>query len=220
MGTSDMDQQIEQLRRCEPLAEVELKARCLKAMEILDEESNVQHVNAPVTVRAHAQLPLPLLLDWKRYGHANMSPLRFLAAVRLSSRRIRGVAAFAHVESIKIQSYFRPKSLFLLACSCSSHVRPAPMKKQSRPKECHHNHLFLPSPPLASPLSADLTGVASSSSRSVPPARIRARAPLPLGDFFFGGWVSLPMGGNIAVAGALCSTLIDVSQKTQRATNI
>lgn len=47
---SDLDQQIEQLKRCEPLKEAEVKALCLKAMEILVEESNVQRVDAPVTV--------------------------------------------------------------------------------------------------------------------------------------------------------------------------
>ncbi len=46
----DLDTQIEQLKRCEPLKESEVKALCLKAMEILVEESNVQRVDAPVTV--------------------------------------------------------------------------------------------------------------------------------------------------------------------------
>ncbi|KVI02277.1 Metallophosphoesterase domain-containing protein [Cynara cardunculus var. scolymus] len=47
---SDLDRQIEQLKNCEPLAESEVKALCLKAMEILVEESNVQRVDAPVTI--------------------------------------------------------------------------------------------------------------------------------------------------------------------------
>ena len=47
---SDLDRQIEQLKRCEPLSESEVKSLCLKAMEILVEESNVQRVDAPVTV--------------------------------------------------------------------------------------------------------------------------------------------------------------------------
>ncbi|KAJ0965178.1 hypothetical protein J5N97_026316 [Dioscorea zingiberensis] len=45
-----LDRQIEQLKRCEPLKESEVKALCLKAMEILVEESNVQRVDAPVTI--------------------------------------------------------------------------------------------------------------------------------------------------------------------------
>merc|ERR1712000_608914 len=49
-GTSDLDRQIEQLRRCEHLKESEVKALCAKAREILVEESNVQSVDSPVTI--------------------------------------------------------------------------------------------------------------------------------------------------------------------------
>ena len=54
-GTSDLDRQIEQLRRCEYIKEAEVKALCAKAREILVEESNVQRVDAPVTVHAVAR---------------------------------------------------------------------------------------------------------------------------------------------------------------------
>uniref|UniRef100_A0A7N1A9T4 protein-serine/threonine phosphatase n=1 Tax=Kalanchoe fedtschenkoi TaxID=63787 RepID=A0A7N1A9T4_KALFE len=47
---SDLDRQIEQLKNCEPLKESEVEVLCLKAMEILVEESNVQRVDAPVTI--------------------------------------------------------------------------------------------------------------------------------------------------------------------------
>lgn len=43
--------QIEQLKRCEPLSETQVKELCLKAREILVEEGNVQYVDSPVTVR-------------------------------------------------------------------------------------------------------------------------------------------------------------------------
>ncbi|PWA73030.1 serine/threonine-protein phosphatase PP-X isozyme 2 [Artemisia annua] len=46
---SDIDRQIERLMKCERLNEHEVKSLCLKAMEILVEESNVQRVDAPVT---------------------------------------------------------------------------------------------------------------------------------------------------------------------------
>lgn len=49
-STSDLDRQIEQLKRCEYLKESEVKALCTKAREILVDESNVQRVDAPVTV--------------------------------------------------------------------------------------------------------------------------------------------------------------------------
>ena len=47
---SDLDRQIEQLRRCEVIKESEVKILCAKAREILVEESNVQRVDSPVTV--------------------------------------------------------------------------------------------------------------------------------------------------------------------------
>ena len=50
MATSDLDQMIVTLRRCEVLKESEVKTLCSKAMEILVEESNVQRIDSPVTV--------------------------------------------------------------------------------------------------------------------------------------------------------------------------
>ena len=48
---SDLDEQIERLKKCEYLKESEVKSLCDKAREILIDESNVQRVDAPVTVR-------------------------------------------------------------------------------------------------------------------------------------------------------------------------
>ena len=42
--------QIEQLIQCSPISEEQVKRLCIKAREILIEESNVQVVDAPVTV--------------------------------------------------------------------------------------------------------------------------------------------------------------------------
>jgi hypothetical protein len=50
---SDLDRQIEQLKRCEIIKENEVKALCAKAREILVEEGNVQRVDSPVTVSFH-----------------------------------------------------------------------------------------------------------------------------------------------------------------------
>jgi hypothetical protein len=52
-GNSCLDEQIERLKRCEYLREGEVKALCLRAREILVDESNVQRVDAPVTVGTH-----------------------------------------------------------------------------------------------------------------------------------------------------------------------
>ncbi|KAH8921151.1 Metallo-dependent phosphatase [Atractiella rhizophila] len=48
--SSDIDRQIEQLKRCEPISETEVKELCLKAREILIEEGNVERVQAPITI--------------------------------------------------------------------------------------------------------------------------------------------------------------------------
>ena len=58
MNMSDLDRQIEVLRRCEVIKESEVKALCSKAREILVEESNVQRVDSPVTVRIDIFLSL------------------------------------------------------------------------------------------------------------------------------------------------------------------
>ncbi|KAF8642780.1 hypothetical protein AX16_009413 [Volvariella volvacea WC 439] len=47
---SDLDRQIEQLKKCEPISEEEVKRLCFKAREILIEEGNVQLVDSPVTI--------------------------------------------------------------------------------------------------------------------------------------------------------------------------
>ena len=52
--SSELDKMIETLRRCEVLKESEVRDLCQKAMEILVEESNVQRIDSPVTVRGHA----------------------------------------------------------------------------------------------------------------------------------------------------------------------
>lgn len=46
----DLDSQIERLRRCELIAEAEVKSLCSKAREVLVLESNLQTVQSPVTV--------------------------------------------------------------------------------------------------------------------------------------------------------------------------
>lgn len=56
VSVTDLDEQIERLKRCEYLKESEVKALCDKAREILIDESNVQRVDAPVTVSNNPSL--------------------------------------------------------------------------------------------------------------------------------------------------------------------
>ncbi|RKP08097.1 serine/threonine-protein phosphatase 4 catalytic subunit [Thamnocephalis sphaerospora] len=48
--SSDLDTQIQRLRRCELISEKEVHQLCDKACEILIQESNVQRIDAPVTI--------------------------------------------------------------------------------------------------------------------------------------------------------------------------
>jgi len=50
--------QIEQLTRCEPISEEQVKRLCFKAREILIEEANVQPVDSPVTVSHQLRIEL------------------------------------------------------------------------------------------------------------------------------------------------------------------
>ena len=47
---SSLDEQIEQLRKCQYITEIEVKLLCEKAKELFIEESNVQTIDAPITI--------------------------------------------------------------------------------------------------------------------------------------------------------------------------
>ena len=47
---SNLDEQIEQLRKCQYITEIEVKFLCEKAKELFIEESNVQIIDAPITI--------------------------------------------------------------------------------------------------------------------------------------------------------------------------
>ena len=65
---SDLDRQLEQLRRCELIKENEVKTLCTKAREILVEESNVQCVDSPVTICGDIHGQMYDLLELFRVG--------------------------------------------------------------------------------------------------------------------------------------------------------
>ena len=47
---SSLDEQIEKLRKCQYITEIEVKFLCEKAKELFIEESNVQSIDAPITI--------------------------------------------------------------------------------------------------------------------------------------------------------------------------
>lgn len=68
---SDLDRQLDQLRRCELIKESEVKSLCTKAREILVEESNVQSVDSPVTICGDIHGQMYDLLELFRVGGIN-----------------------------------------------------------------------------------------------------------------------------------------------------
>ena len=64
----DLDAHIDQLMKCQPLAESDVKALCEKAKEILSEEPSVQPVRCPVTVCGDIHGQFQDLLELFRIG--------------------------------------------------------------------------------------------------------------------------------------------------------
>ena len=65
---ASLDAQIEQLKKCQPLPESDVKALCDKARDILINESNVQPVKCPVTVCGDIHGQFQDLLELFRIG--------------------------------------------------------------------------------------------------------------------------------------------------------
>ena len=80
----DVNQWIEQLKKCEYIKESEVKALTNRAKEILLEESNVQIVESPVTVSIHL-FPLNKFL--------NRSVATFMASFTISWSSFRSEAS-------------------------------------------------------------------------------------------------------------------------------
>ena len=108
-----LDEYISRLRKCEALEEHEVKNLCDKAREILVDESNVQRVDAPVTVRQSfitAQRALPRA----RVRRATRPECSTLCATAAAADRVPALPA----------SHTTLSSLSRYAPLCSHHLAP------------------------------------------------------------------------------------------------
>lgn len=99
---SQLDQQLGKLRRCENLEEHEVKALCDRAREILVEESNVQNIDAPITICGdiHGQF-YDLLELFKVGGQIPMRSYLFLGD--FVDRGFYSVESFLYLLCLKIR---------------------------------------------------------------------------------------------------------------------
>lgn len=98
--------QIAQLERCEPISEAQVKNLCLKAREILVEESNVQHVDAPVTICGDIHGQFWDLMEL--FKHGGLCPKTNYLFMGMSFTTASPTRACAPVVS-----YFSPFSLYV-----------------------------------------------------------------------------------------------------------
>lgn len=100
-GNSCLDEQIERLKRCEYLREGEVKALCLRAREILVDESNVQRVDAPVTVSLWAYYHVYVGTVYLGLG---LDPINKFVPLKLSTflRNLNGVPLSSHCVAIRV----------------------------------------------------------------------------------------------------------------------
>jgi len=109
LSITDLDRQIEALKRCEYLKESEVKALCAKAREILVDESNVQRVDAPVTICGDIHGQFYDLIELFKVG--GMCPdTNYLFLGDFVDRGYYSVETFLLLLALKVRSWWRLSS--------------------------------------------------------------------------------------------------------------
>lgn len=89
-----LDEWIEQLKRCEYLAEIDVKCLCEKAKELLVDENNVQNLSTPVTVSSNSSSKL------RRRSIADRSSVLQREQLHVRARRLLLCFASAHLSKV------------------------------------------------------------------------------------------------------------------------
>ncbi|KAF7635728.1 Serine/threonine-protein phosphatase [Meloidogyne graminicola] len=100
--TADLDRQIEALMRCECLSEQEVKVLCAKAREILMQESNVQRIDAPVTICGDVHGQFHDLMELFRVG-GQVPETNYLFLGDFVDRGFYSVETFLLLLALKIR---------------------------------------------------------------------------------------------------------------------
>lgn len=102
MTIAELDTWIEQLKRCEYLNEVEVKSLCEKARELLVEESNVQTVQAPVTIAGDIHGQFYDLLELLNSG-GPLPDVQYLFMGDFVDRGFNSVETFLLLLTLKVR---------------------------------------------------------------------------------------------------------------------
>ena len=99
---NNLDNQIEQLKRCEFIKESEVKELCEKAKEILFEESNVIYIEAPVTICGDIHGQFDDLMELFRIG-GFVPETNYLFMGDFVDRGFNSVETFLLLLSLKVR---------------------------------------------------------------------------------------------------------------------
>ena len=107
---SDLDRQIELLRKCEIITESEVRQLCSKAREILVEEGNVQKVYAPVTICGDIHGQFYDLKELFRVG-GECPSTNYLFVGDFVDRGFYSVETFLLLLALKVCNFFQCKEI-------------------------------------------------------------------------------------------------------------
>jgi len=100
--SSNLDRQIEQLKRCEKLKENEVRSLCLKVREILVEEGNIQRIDTPVIVCGDIHGQFHDLMKLFKVG-GNVPDKKYLFMGDFVDRGYNSVETFELLMALKVR---------------------------------------------------------------------------------------------------------------------
>ena len=131
---SDLDRQIELLRKCEIITESEVRQLCSKAREILVEEGNVQKVYAPVTICGDIHGQFYDLKELFRVG-GECPSTNYLFVGDFVDRGFYSVETFLLLLSLKVCNFFQCKEI-MFSGRISTHTQKFQHQQTSIADKC------------------------------------------------------------------------------------